>query len=172
MGAPEIWCDTRQQAGKHVNVDKWFDEHGVSYSYRKLDFGDYMRDGSNVSIDTKQSMDELASNLGKEHARFARECGRARDAGYRLVILVERKPKLNDRIELARWLPLPCRMCGKCDPRDGGACKAHRNRPLQGATAAKIMDTLTRKYGVEFEFCTRNDTARRICELLGVEVTR
>lgn len=170
MDAPEIWCDTRQQAGKHTNVDKWFDEHGIKYSYRKLDFGDYMREGSNVSIDTKQSMDELASNLGKDHARFARECERARSAGCRLVILVERKPKLNSHIELARWIPVACRMCGKCDPLKSSGCRRYRFKPLQGATASKIMDTMSDRYGVKFEFCTRSETASKICELLGVEV--
>lgn len=170
MAAPEIWCDTRQQKGKHVNVDGWFEKHGIPFSYRKLDFGDYMREGSNVSIDTKQSMDELAGNLGKDHARFARECERAMDAGYRLVILVERKPKLNSPLELAKWVPVACHMCGRCDPTESKACSKHRFKPLQGATAARIMKTMSDRYGVRFEFCTRNDTARRICELLGVEV--
>ena len=172
MSGPVIWCDTRQQEGKHRNVDGWFDAHGVAYEYRKLDFGDYMREGSNVSIDTKQSMDELASNLGREHARFARECERARRAGCRLVVLVERKPKLNSLAELARWVPTPCRMCRRCDPTTTGGCRAGHRRPLQGATAAKIMRAMSEDYGVRFEFCTRADTARRICELLGVEVSR
>lgn len=167
MGAV-VWCDTRQKQGKHKNVDEWFDRHGVAYEYRKLDFGDYMTEGSNISIDTKQNMDELAGNLGKDHARFSRECERARDAGYRLVILVERKPALNDRLALAAWRPVACHMCGACDP-SVSKCIKHKVKPLQGATAAKIMDTLSRKYGVRFEFCTRNDSARRICEILGVE---
>lgn len=172
MGAVEVWCDTRQQKGKHDNVDGWFDKHGVPYSYRKLDFGDYMREGSNISIDTKQNMDELAGNLGKDHERFVRECKRARDAGYRLIVLVERKPKLNSPIELAKWVPVTCHMCGACDPLSTKSCTKHRSKPLQGSTALKIMRTIEDKYGTRFEFCTRNDTARRICELLGVEYER
>ena len=169
MGAPEIWCDTRQQKGKHVNVDGWFEKHGVPHSYRKLDFGDYMREGSNISIDTKQSMDELAGNLGKDHARFVRECERAANAGYRLIILVERKPKLNSPIELAKWTPVACHMCRACNPLESKGCLKHRSKPMQGSTALKIMQTIERKYGTRFEFCTRNDTAQRICELLGID---
>lgn len=31
-----------------------------------------------------------------------------------------------------------------------------------------IMGAMERRHGVRFEFCARRDTARRICELLGV----
>ena len=42
MGSvPTIYEDTRQQAGKHENIDRWFRNHGVEYEYRKLDAGDY-----------------------------------------------------------------------------------------------------------------------------------
>ena len=171
-----IWCDTRQQAGKHKNIDGWFDAHGVAYEYKKLDFGDYMRDGSNISIDTKRSVDELAANLGRDHARFARECERARDAGYRLVILIEQKQSYqNDMLKLARWLPYSCKRCEirfahECEPRDGDACKAGHRTPMQGATMLKTMKTMNAHYGVQFRFCGRNDTARIICETLGEEV--
>lgn len=164
-----IWCDTRQQAGKHKNIDGWFDAHGVAYEYKKLDFGDYMRDGSNISIDTKQGVDELAQNLGRDHARFSRECKRARDAGYRLVVLIESGRYRNNRLKLATWRPQPCRRCRQCAPEIGG-CVKYTRQPMQGATLLKIMNTMEERHGVRFEFCTRTDTARIICETLGEEV--
>lgn len=140
----------------------------------KLDFGDYAAEGSNVSVDTKRSVDEVAQNLVRDHARFRRECERARDAGWRLVVLIENgtysKPS-----ELHSWTPTHCRLCGfklnrKCNPKSGGICIRHRKRkPAQGAQIARAMKTMSERYGVKFEFCKPADAAMRICELLGVE---
>lgn len=170
--APVLLCDTRQQRGKHKNIDEWLDAHGIPYEYRKLDFGDYARaDGvSNIVVDTKQDVQEVAGNLGHDHGRFVRECERAAAAGYRLVILIE-EGKFRERLALAAWTPTPCHMCRKCDPhKDAGCRRSGRRRPMQGTTVARIMQSMTEKYGVVWEFCYRKDTARRICELLGLEV--
>lgn len=167
-----VICDTRQQAGKHTHVDRWFEAHGIPYEYRKLDFGDYQRaDGlSNVSIDSKKDVQELAGNLGREHARFTRECERAAAAGYRLVILVEQHPEYNG-VGAGAWTNGLCARCRRCNPRDRGrGCLKYRFKPIQGPQLAAIMSTMERKYGVRFEFCSRRDTAKRICELLGIEV--
>lgn len=45
--------------------------HGVDFAPRAtaLPFGDYMLEGSNISIDTKKDVQEVAGNLGKQHAR-------------------------------------------------------------------------------------------------------
>ena len=163
--------DTRQQAGKHEHIERWMREHGVEFAVRgsALPFGDYMVEGSNVSIDTKQSVQELAMDLGRDHKRFVRELVRARDEGYRLVILIEEHAAYNDRSKLYEWLPRPCVSCRRCNPRrKDSKCSRFRCKPMQGAALAQQMDTLEKKYGVKFEFCRRRDAARRICELLGV----
>lgn len=167
----KILCDTRQQAGKHVNIDSWFEAHGVEYEYRKLDFGDYSTAGgeSNISIDTKQGMVEVAGNLGRDHARFVRELQRARDAGYLLIILIEDHPQYNDRSNIFTWVAYPCRHCRKCNPLKTKGCAKGRFKPMQGPAIAKQMFTLEKKYGCRFEFCSKRDTARIICERLGVE---
>lgn len=171
MERPEIWCDTRQQKGKHGHVDGWFETHGVPYSYRKLEFGDYMREGSNVSVDTKKDMQELAGNLGREHARFVRELDRARDAGYRLYIVVEELQAYNDRRKIPLWVSRVCRQCRKCDPRVD-KCRARRSKPMNGASMAKIIERLEADHGCRFIWCRRGDTARVICDLLGVKYDR
>lgn len=172
---PGIICDTRQQAGKHGHVDGWFSAHGVPFRYAKLDFGDYMRDepGWNISVDTKQTVQELAGNCGREHARFARELDRARDAGCRLFILVEEHEAYNDRERLHRWVCRTCRMCadfraGRCDP-NRDRCRARRTKPLNGAVLAKIIAKLEADHGALFLFTRRGDSAMTICNLLGVE---
>lgn len=170
MDASEIWCDTRQQDGKHRHVDGWFASHGVPFSYRKLDFGDYMVEGSNISIDTKKDVQELAGNLGRDNRRFARECDRARDAGYRLIILVEELEAYNDRENVKRWTSFVCRMCRMCNPHKTTECRARRGMPMNGERLAKVMTTFEKRHGVRFMFCKRGDTAATICRLLGVEV--
>lgn len=172
---PLLLCDTRQHAGKHANIDGWLDRHGVPYEYRKLDFGDYMVEGSNVSVDTKRDMAEVCGNCGRDHARFVREMERARAAGYRLVILTEASG-YHDLHDVAGWTNSVCRRCerrrmGTCDPAVSMGCAEHRHKPMQGATLARTMRTLEANHGVRFEFCHPMHTAARICELLGLEVS-
>lgn len=160
-------CDSRQKRGLHNHVNAWLAVHGVPTVTRKLDFGDYSYGPSNVYVDTKKDVQELAGNVGREHARFVRELDRAAAAGCRLVVLVEEHPEYADRSRMDGWRPLPCRRCRLCDPaRD--RCRRHRFKPMQGATVAKIITRLESEHGARFEFCRRQDTARRICELLGV----
>ena len=171
----KIQIDTRQQANKHVHVDSWFDAHGVEYFYKKLDFGDYaaIGNGSNIVCDTKKDVQELAGNVGRDHDRFVRELDRARDAGCRLFILVEEHEAYNDRERLHRWVCRTCRMCAefrakRCDP-NADACRVRRFKPMNGAKLAKIVATLERDHGALFLFTRRGDSARTICDLLGVE---
>jgi hypothetical protein len=165
--------DTRQQAGKHRRIAAWMEAHGVDFAPRAsaLPFGDYMREGSNISIDTKKDVQEVAGNIGRDHARFVRECERARAEGYKLVILVEEHPEYNDREKLYGWTSYVCRRCRKCRPHQPGKCVRYRTKPMNGLTVAKIIAKLEQDHGVRFEFCAKRDTARRICEILGVEYT-
>lgn len=176
-----IYEDTRQQAGKHRHIEEWMRARGVEFSprARALPFGDYCSDnGSNVVVDTKKDVQELAMDVGRDHARFVRECERAREAGCRLVVLVESSSAYNDPMVLGGWTSDVCLRrrrsgrapaCRSCDPsRD--QCTAYRSKPMQGPTLVKILGTLERRHGVAFEFVGRDDAAARICELLGVEV--
>lgn len=168
-----IYCDTRQQRGKHTNVDGWFDRHGVEYEYRKLDTGDYATDSSNVLVDTKRGLSEVAMCVGRDHKRFAREMQRARDAGCRLVVLVECGAPYRSTADVAHWVNDACRRCEHykrllCDPAASGRCKSYRSKPIRGTTVAKIIESMERDYGCRFEYCHPAHTAKRICELLGV----
>lgn len=142
--------DTRQQAGKHEHVKRWMDSHGVEFHQRAraLPFGDYITPGGNISVDTKKDLVEVAGNLGKGHARFTRELVRATEQGWRLIILIEQYPAFNDRAKLYKW--------------------RNPHGRLHGPTLAKMMNTMEENYSIRFEFCAKRDTARRICEILGV----
>ena len=171
-----IYEDTRQQihsGDKHKDKHAWFALHDVKVVRKKLDEGDYQTEGSNVTVDTKQHMDELAANLTRDHARFARECDRAKNRGFRLVVLVE------EAIDPWEWTNSRCRKCPVrvrlcCHPRQRGeACGRYGTaKPAQGNVLAKTIKTMTKDHGAIFDFCARSDTGRRICEWLGVEYDR
>lgn len=170
--------DTRQQqrhGDKHANKHAWWDAHGVEVERRKVDFGDYIRaDGSsNISVDTKRSLDELAGNVGRDHARFVRELERAREAGWRLVVMVEVGHPYRDLEDVNRWTPYVCRRCPhytshECTPHGSDRCRRFRSKPMQGPTLYKMLRTFEREHGVVFELCAPGRSARRICEILGV----
>ena len=171
-----IYCDTRQHKGKHSVKDAWWAAHGVETERRKLDFGDYMADGSNVSVDTKRNISEIAQNInGRNHDRFKRECQRAAASGCRLIVLVENREGVTDVDSVKGWMNDHCRACGDrkrthCNPFDGKKCPRHGTRkPIQGPRLSKAMATMEERYGVHFMFCKPSESARTICELLGVE---
>lgn len=175
MGASVVvYEDSRQRSGKHVNKQRWWKTHGVEVERRKLSFGDYAVDGSNIVIDTKRSITEVAKNCGHDHARFVREMERARDAGYRLVILIE-VPNYTSIDDVYKWVSKACRdYCPRwrartCNPFVSTGCTKYKRKPMQGPTLAKIMLRLESDYGCRFEFCHPARSARRICELLGVD---
>ena len=144
--------DTRQQAGKHRNINKYFDTAGIRWARQALYVGDYViaNDGSRA-VDTKQDVIELAGNiLSGDHERFQAECRRASDAGIQLLVLIEER--------------LP----------DGGlsAWKAPvdaSGRPLTRANPESLrraMLTMRLKYGVRFRFCDARSTGRLLVEYL------
>ena len=168
----EIIEDTRQQVGKHNAKHAWFEQHGIQIVRRKLDFGDYSAAGSNIVVDTKKNMLEVAKNLTKEHDRFVRECIRAYSHGYRLIILVE-GTGYRSIDDVTGWMNTLCRNCTYrrskiCDLSSHKCIKYHGRRPVQGPTLAKTMHTFEAEYECRFEFCHSLHTAKRIVELLGV----
>lgn len=178
-----IWYDSLQQRGKHEIKHQWLAAHGIELKQTRFDgkhdvpvsFGDYYRDGTNVVIDTKRNLAEIAQNISRDHKRFREECARAQSDGYRLIILVENKERVRCLRDLLEWTNDHCRFCAQyrrhgCTPADTSTkCARHGTlKPIQGARLAKAMATMSAKYGVRFEFCEPTESARRICELLGV----
>lgn len=180
-----LYEDTLQQAGKHEIKHEWLSAHGVKVVRIRFDgtheevpisFGDYYAPNSNIVVDTKRSVDEVSSNISREHKRFRGEIKRARRDGYRLVILIENTEGITGLHDLGAWVNGHCRACrffrmSKCDPRDlSTKCIKHNKRkPIQGEQLAKAMLTMGEKYGVRFMFCTPEKAAEIICKLLGVK---
>lgn len=143
--------DTRQQAGKHDIKHAYFADHGVDLVRCKLPFGDYAPIPP-VSIDTKNSMDEIAGNIcGKEHRRFINECRAAKEAGCKLIILVENTVGISDISQVHTWINPRVIYSDKC---------------VQGQRLQKAMETISERYGVRFMFCQPEETGKKIKELL------
>ena len=149
-----IFTDTRQKTGKHEIKEKWFKDHGIATVRTKLAFGDYCFPPT-ISVDTKASMFEIANNIGSDHKRFKNECIAARDAGCRLIILVENTEGITCVNDVRSWV---------------NPDAVYRPRAITGERLAKAMETMSERYGVRFEFCEPKDAAKRIIELLGERV--
>ena len=48
--------DTRQQAGKHSNIELYCKRHDITLIRQKLEVGDYAFPDGKVSVDTKQDL--------------------------------------------------------------------------------------------------------------------
>lgn len=155
-----LYEDTRNQVGKHKNIHDYCKRNGIEIVRQCLSVGDYMLDPVNgkVSVDTKFSILELSKDImSSDHRRFRDECIRAQEAGIRLVILIEEVPKYGkiDLWEVPRWT---------------SSNQFHRyGEPMTKVdpkALRKAMLTMWRKYGVEFEFCTRRQSPARVIKIL------
>ena len=93
-----ILVDTREQPTQRAQ--RRYKQFGCKWERHKLDFGDYsavftLPDGSLfslksiVSIERKQSLDELCQCFTHDRKRFVREFERAQAAGGKIYLLVE-----------------------------------------------------------------------------------
>lgn len=142
--------DTRQKAGKHENKHRYWEETGTSWVRSALPFGDYWP-VPRVAVDTKEDIKEIASNMCgavKERRRFTEECKKARNAGCKLIILIE-DPKYNEIDDL--W---------------GERIWIHTGQTIPGDQLAKAMFVMQDRYGIEFWFCDPEESGRVIKELL------
>ena len=51
-----LLCDSRQQEGKHKNIELYCRRHGIDMVRQCLSVGDYMLPDGKISVDTKQDM--------------------------------------------------------------------------------------------------------------------
>lgn len=147
-----IVVDTREKPHAISAILSYFEKHQIDVIRRKLDTGDYMTDPpGNVSVDRKQNLLEVVKNVCQQHKRFSAECVRAKEAGIRLVILVEHGGKIRGVDSVKDWN----------NPRLSTSPYA-----VSGARLHHIMLTYQHKYGVQWEFCDKRSTGKRIAEIL------
>lgn len=142
-----IWVDTREHKGKNTHILSAFYAVGADYEEHKLDEGDYMLEGGNITIDRKKDLEEISGNLCNKDRRFWREARRAHDKGLKLIVLIE-EPDILSIKDVKEW-------------------KSKYSR-VTGHNLADQMFRLHISHGVEFLFCDKVQAGRRIMELLGV----
>jgi ERCC4-type nuclease len=143
--------DSRNQIGKHKNINAYLQSVGLRVIRSKLIVGDYViANRQYTSIDTKKDMVEVSQNIFQDHARFRRECELAKDCGIHLVVLIEDNTVSNYE-ELLQWTnPQPNRSA----------------LTPNGERCYKVMKAMEYSYGVEFQFCKKKDTGKRILQIL------
>ena len=155
MAAKTIIVDSRQQEGKHELKHAGLRAAGYALVRSKLPHGDYAFPPK-CSIDTKQSIGELYSDMTTQHERFRNECIGAMEAGTQLVILTENEHGITNLADLAEWK----------EQNPDFKKRKHAQKPIDGKRLASACSTMSKRYGVMFGFCKPEETAGRIIEIL------
>lgn len=150
-----IIIDSREKRHAITRIVDYFDANRISHVTSKLIVGDYQRhDNPLVVVDRKQNLSELCTNLGTDKRRFMDEIRLAKELGVKLTILCEHGGAIHELKDVAGW-----------------------NNPMlekypNAITGRDLMERMYRvhiAYGVDFLFCDKRSTGRRIAEILGVE---
>lgn len=151
-----IQIDSREKAKAITKILAEFDRQVVDYFVSKLYIADYMNmDNPRLVIDRKQSLSELCNNVVQDHKRFAAELIRAKEHGIHVVVLVEHGHGIRCLQDVINWQ----------NPRLKQSPMA-----VSGERLFRILSTMQNnrdRYDVEFLFCDKNETGKRIIEILG-----
>lgn len=133
--------DYREKKGHHKEIERYCKQHGIEIKRCQLDVGDYMFEGGTVSIDTKQSYEELAKDLHTDSKQFFKKYKRGFYNGIQLIILVsEPEP------DFKKW--------------------RSRYSKITGGYLKSLIARVSRSYNVEFMSCPRRMVGKRIIEIL------
>lgn len=118
--------------------------------------GDYqIANNGSVVVDTKFGMNEVESNLIHDHERFRNECQLAKEAGIKLIVLIQ-DSKLKELSDVFGWY----------NPRLRFSKKA-----VTGRTLGKIMYAMKDRYNVTWCFCSKSQVGDMIVKLLRGDTT-
>jgi ERCC4-type nuclease len=149
-----VIVDTREKPRAIVRILAEFDRQGVEYVRRALNFADYADHDRlpGTVIDRKQNLGEVASNVTIDRKRFVREIERCNRAGCHLVVLVEHGNRIRETEDVIGWR----------NPRLKESPYA-----VSGERLYKIMKAMENYYGIEWRFCNKQSTGKKILEILG-----
>ena len=160
-----VAVDTREKTAKKTHIFEAFYRAGIEYIRTKLYVGDYaLLNDQSLCIDVKQGLSEVYSNLVQDHERFRRELIRARDAGIKLIVLVE-EPKIRTLDDVQDWVnPRSIIYQKKADQ----GIATQKAPPISSKRLYNIMRTMAENYGCNWAFTDKAYCGERILELLGV----
>ena len=161
-----IQIDSREKAKAIQKIIAEFDRQGIKHPVSKLMVGDYMNyDNPRVIVDRKQNLTEVCSNVCQDHDRFRRELVLAKENGIQIIILCEHGKDIKSLEDVIFWKNPRSEKRKKID----GKWQTVQTNAMKGDVLYKILTTLQEKYGVRFEFCDKDETGKRIVELLEIE---
>lgn len=147
-----IIVDTREKERAIGLILNDFDKEGIPYRRAKLDVGDY-QDPLNpqLVVDRKQNLNEVASNLGQDLPRLLREIKRAEEQGIKIIFLIEHGYSISCLKDVQYWK----------NPR-------LKESPLaiSGERLYQKMLALQNGHNIEWQFCIKKNTGKRIIRLL------
>lgn len=160
-----IICDTREKKNGHIL--EYFDKNGIDYVVKKLDTADYqlcreqslknpadsscVEGKADIVIDRKQNLEELARNLTNkgDKSRFWKEVRRSFRDKIKMIVLCEHSRNITCIEDVGNW--------------------HSKFSPVSGKALRDEMYRVHISYGIEFLFCDKKNTGKRIVELLGYE---
>lgn len=158
-----IQIDSREKAKAIQKIIAEFDRQGIKHPVSKLMVGDYMNyDNPRLIVDRKQNLTELCSNVCQDHDRFRRELMLAQENDIQLVVLCEHGQGVESLEDVIFWKNPRSEQRKKID----GKWQTVQTKAMKGEVLYKILSTLQDKYGVQFLFCSKEDTGARIVEIL------
>ena len=165
----QVQVDTREHKSEWERIQKQFDALGAQYFRSKLYVGDDQSlDNPRLVIDRKKDLNELCGNVcSKQHERFTAELRRAIQQNIKIVILVEHGEDVKSLEDVYFWEnPRKHEVIWKTV--NGKRVKTVRSaKAIDGMQLYKSLCTIRDRYNVDFEFCTKEETGRRIVEILG-----
>lgn len=137
--------DSREKKNDHIKA--YFEKHGIPFKVQKLDEGDYQIEGKpNISVDRKKDMTEMYNCAVNDKSRFMKEVRRCHEKGIKLFVLVEHGGQIKSLADVPNWKP--------------------KYGTISSREIAERLYRLHISYGVEFLFCDKRSTGRRIVEIL------
>ena len=157
----DIQIDTREKERAIRKVLAEFNRKNINYISNKLVCGDYMNlDNARLIIDRKQNLSEVYANLCPNKTnpkkngrlRIERELERAGKMGIKIIFLVEHGKGIKELEDVQNWH----------NPRLDKTPYA-----WDGFRLYREMLKMKSRYGTEWLFCDKDETGKRIIELLG-----
>lgn len=137
--------DSREKKNDHIKA--YFEKHSIPFKVQKLDEGDYQIEGKpDRTVDRKQNMQEMYNCVVNDKSRFMKEVRRCYEKGIKLYILIEHSPQIKSLADVPKWTP--------------------KYGTISSREIAERLYRLHISYGVEFLFCDKRSTGKRIVELL------
>ena len=164
-----INVDTREHQSEWNRIQKQFDRIGVKYFRSKLYVGDYMSlDNARLVVDRKKDLQEVCGNVCQQHERFKKELIRAMEAGIKIVFLIEHGSDIKTLEDVYFWQnPRKHEIRWRYNKQTKQKEKYFVSpKAVDGKQLYKSLCTIQDRYGARFEFCTKDQTGRRIMEIL------